>query len=100
MLTTKSDLVNPENVIDKLNVSDDSTRLDLVCSIDKLTFSVNKERTEKYDIEYCEPEHSLVFLLLSLLEKLQKMGNPPAIDYSKYKSHITTDNIPQKIDNE
>ena len=34
---------------------------------------MNKERTEKYDIEYCEPEHSLVFLLLSLLEKLQKM---------------------------
>ena len=100
LLTTKSNLVNPDSVIDNLNVSNDSTRLDLVCSIDKFTFSVNKERTEKYDIEYCKPEHSLVFLLLSLLEKLQKMGNPPAIDYSKYKSHITTENIPQKIDNE
>ena len=104
LLTTKSNLVNPDSVIDNLNVSDDSTRLDLVCSIDKFTFSVNKsvdkEGTEKYDVEYCKPEHSLVYLLLSLLEKLQKMGNPPAIDYSKYKSHITTENIPQKIDNE
>ncbi|SCX12099.1 hypothetical protein SAMN02910436_00860 [Ruminococcaceae bacterium P7] len=102
LLTTKFDWSSPiqDNVIKKLNEESHYKRLDLVCSIDRCTVSVNTNtfikdynKKEKYDIEFCEAEHSLIFLLISLLKKLQDIGTAPAIDFEAFKKPIETNKV-------
>lgn len=114
LIATKSGWKEPskqdnviKNVINNLNKRSYLERLDLVCSIDSCSFSVKNNTfikdynsNEKYDIEFCKPEHTLIYLLLSLFQKLQDIGTVPAIIITEYMKHITTDNIPQIIDNE
>lgn len=89
-----------DNVIEKLRSEGHDERLDLVCSIDCCTVSVNTntfivdyKKEKKYDIEFCDEEHSLIFLLLSLLKKLQDIGTAPAIDFEAYRKPIITNKI-------
>lgn len=70
-------------------------RLDLVCSISDGTFSVeNNTFLEDFreeinpTIKFCDKDDSLVYLLLSILKKLQDIGTVPAIDFSKYAEVI------------
>lgn len=70
-------------------------RLDFVCSISDSTFVIdNNTFVDQYDpaatpsIRYCGKDESLVFLLLNLLHRLQKIGTVPAIDFSRYAASI------------
>ena len=45
---------------------------------------------EKANIQFCDGENSLVFLLLNLLKKLQDIGTVPAVDFTKYAQNIET----------
>jgi len=99
ILTTTSDWTSPiaPNVTKYINASDHNKRLDFICSISANTFVVdNNIFTNQYDanrspaIRFCEEDHSLVFLLLNLLKRLQDIGTVPAIDYSTYANVINS----------
>lgn len=97
LLTTTCDWKGPiqSKVVQYLNERDYYERLDLVCSINKCTFSVNNnvflsdyDSKENYETMFCESDKSLVYLLLSLLKKLQDIGTVPAISFSDYEKPI------------
>lgn len=97
LLTTTCDWQEPiqSKVVKNLKERDYPERLDLVCSINNSTFSVNNnvflseyDSEANYEILFCESNKSLVYLLLSLLKKLQDIGTVPAISFSDYEEPI------------
>lgn len=97
LLTTGCDWEKPiaSNVAKYINGSNKNERLDIVSSIKDSTYVVdNNDFEENYDenqkgsIQFCDGENSLVFLLLNLLKKLQKIGTVPAIDFLEYAKSI------------
>lgn len=97
LLTTGCDWEKPiaSNVVKYINGSGELERLDIVSSIkdstyivDNNTFEENGSKCEKASIQFCDGDNSLVFLLLNLLKKLQKIGTVPAIDFSQYAKNI------------
>jgi hypothetical protein len=59
-------------------------RLQLGCALEHGSFSVAHDGT----IERSDAEGSLVFFAFRLLAALQRMGNPPAIDFARYADLI------------
>lgn len=97
LLTTSCDWKEPiqAKVVEYLNKMKYTERLDLICSINNSTFSVNNNvflseynSEVNYDIMFCESNKSLVYLLLSLLKKLQDIGTVPAISFYDYEKPI------------
>lgn len=97
LLTTTCDLKEPiqAKVVEYLNERNRNERLDLVCSINNCTFSVNNnvflseyDSEANYEILFCESDKSLIYLLLSLLKKLQDIGTVPAISFYDYEKPI------------
>lgn len=97
LLTTTCDWEEPiqAKVVEYLHERDHYERLDLVCSINNSTFSVNNnvflsefDNEANYEILFCESNKSLVYLLLSLLKKLQDIGTVPAISFYDYEKSI------------
>lgn len=93
ILTTKSSWVDPiiSKVVLYINNRERNEQIDFVCSIANNTFVIdNNVFVNEYDeksnpnIKFCESNESLVFLLLSLLKRLQDIGTVPAIDFSSY----------------
>lgn len=90
-----------QHVVENLQTDDSHKRLDLVCSLSSNTFVADYdvdptvEQEQKAKLRFCHKEESLVFLLLSLLKKLQDIGTVPAIDFMKYAEalSISTQNI-------
>lgn len=93
ILTTNSDWQSPiaPNVVRYIEERPYDERLDFVCSISDNTFAVgNNVFIEDYkadykpQIQFCEQNESLVYLLLKLLKRLQDIGTVPAIDFNSY----------------
>lgn len=128
VLTTKSDykkqMIN--HIVENLAERDPVECLDFVCAIsggavviehdtfltskegkknpeEKVT-DENKENKQKEneqsipEIQYCEEDEALVFLLLNLLRRLQDIGTVPAIKFTAYaekiNSHAYTPSMP------
>jgi hypothetical protein len=62
-------------------------RLDLGCAIDKGSFAIEYKDNIAGELEI-EEKYSLAFFFFKLLEKLQKMGTVPAIDYQAYIKNL------------
>lgn len=97
ILATKYDWAETavQQVVKNNPVKDHINRLDIVCSLSGGTIITEGNTfVEEYDqnanptIKFCNKEESLVYLLLSLLKKLQRIGTVPAIDFSKYATGI------------
>jgi hypothetical protein len=57
--------------------------LDLGCALRGGSFEVEKESIERSDAE-----GALIFFVVRLLKRLQKMASPPAIDYDEYAAAL------------
>lgn len=97
VLATRSSWKKPiaSNVAKYINTNDHNKHLDFICSISNNTFVVDyntfvgqKNTIGTPSIRFCDENNSLVFLLLTLLKRLQDIGTVPAIDYAKYASVI------------
>lgn len=97
ILTTSSDWATPinSNVYANANITNHNKRLDFVCSISDGAFVFdNNIFVKDYDLmqlpcmRFCESNNSLVFFLLNLLDRLQRIGTVPAIDYTRYAAAV------------
>jgi len=97
LLTTRCDwtLTIEESAVKYISECKENRKLDFVCSIGNSTFVMQNnvfvnQRDDKASLKIasCGKSHSLVFLLLNLLKRLQDIGTVPAIDYSKYAEKI------------
>jgi hypothetical protein len=62
--------------------------IQLGCSLNAGSFNVTRTDIEKYDIELCEGDNSLIFFFLRLLARLQQMATVPAIDIDEYAKSL------------
>jgi hypothetical protein len=63
--------------------------LDLGCAVQEGAFETSHTE-RRVRVETTGREHALIFFLIRLLNRLQKMGTVPAIDLMKYSSRMTT----------
>ena len=93
-LALDSDWVEPiqKNVVAKMLGCHDQEKVDLICCMEKGSFSATYNQRGKITNIVCsKKEESLVFFFLELLKKLQSIGTVPAIDIQKYENAITQD---------
>ena len=59
-------------------------RIDLGCVIEKGAFEVVYNQDGTLHFQQSKPELTFIYFFIRLLDKLQKLGTVPAIDYSEY----------------
>lgn len=64
-------------------------RIDLGCVIDKGSFEVIYNDDSSLQLQQSKEDVTLIFFFLRLLDRLQKVGTVPAIDYSIYSKVLT-----------
>lgn len=81
-----------DNVVKYMKERSVEERIDLVCCMEKGSFSAfyNPDETT-ISITRSQNNESLVFFFLELLKKLQAIGTVPAIDISEYEKAISRD---------
>ena len=59
-------------------------RLDLGCVANSGGFAAIWGDDDQLDLQMSESEHALAFFFLTLLDRLQRVGTVPAVDYRQY----------------
>ena len=94
VLTLDSSWADPitENVIKYMQERPSSEKIDLVCCMEKGSFSATYNADGSIaSITRSKNNESLIFFFLELLKKLQAIGTVPAIKISEYEKAITQD---------
>lgn len=94
VLTLDSSWADPitENVIKYMQERPSSEKIDLVCCMEKGSFSATYDADGSVaSITRSKNNESLIFFFLELLKKLQAIGTVPAIKISEYEKAITQD---------
>ena len=92
ILSLDSSWVDPitDNVIKYMNERPNLEKIDLVCCMEKGSFSTTYDVDgNTISIVRSKNEESLIFFFLELLKKLQLIGTVPAIDISEYEKAIS-----------
>ena len=96
LLATRG-MKDTKKVMEHLEGLEREERLDFVCALSGNAFVLehniyvkNYKPNEKPVVQYCEKEHSLVFLLLNLLRLLQNIATVPAIEFDQYAKPIAS----------
>ena len=58
-------------------------RLDLGCSLRQGAFEVSPA-AGRFAVHFSEPQEALIYFMLRLLQRLQRMGTAPAVDLAEY----------------
>ena len=103
LLTTKTNWVEiDKNLIKNLTNLSDAQELDVICSLDKISCSVQYKRNEvklfgetrgefvNVEIDRNKERDILMHLFLTILTKLQIIGTVPAIEFNKYFGDVSS----------
>ncbi len=63
-------------------------RIDLGCVLGGGAFDVVYRKRNPPEVEFSDPEDSLIFFFLRFVQRLQAFGTVPAIDYSEYEKAL------------
>ena len=58
------------------------------CVLGGGAFDVVYRKRNKPEVEFSDPEDSLIFFFLRFVQRLQAFGTVPAIDYSEYEKAL------------
>lgn len=86
IVTTKSGWSPPFGEAFQAAIRDatSASRIDFGCALNDASYSISYDTGGSFSVTYSDGESSLISFFVNLVSRLQKMGNPPAIDLQKY----------------
>lgn len=78
--------------IEAIKLARENSTIDIGCSLKDGSF-VTEWDGDDPKIQLCNPEDSLMYFLIRLMEKLQKIGTVPAIDLLEYSKLINVKSV-------